>query len=247
LHAINRATTALRLIEALSDEAQGVILLKGGDQTSRYDTDHEPLFRQESYFQYLFGVSEEGCFGAVSLKDGAATLFIPRRTGLDYEVFCGRFPSAAEFKEKYGVEDVYFVEELGSWLEAQGCAAAGRRESVYLLEGLNTDSGASAVAPAFASAERFRVDKRALFPAIAESRVFKSAAEVEVMRYANWVSSAAHCEVMRSAKLGMMEYQLESLFLHLAYTHGGCRYMVRRNGMRLGVARNEGGDESVGQ
>lgn len=37
---------------------------------------------------------------------------------------------------------------------------------------------------------------------------------------------AQHVEVMRSAKPGMMEYQLESLFMHHTYTHGGCRHMA---------------------
>ena len=35
----------------------------------------------------------------------------------------------------------------------------------------------------------------------------------------------AHVEVMRAVKPGMMEYQLESLFQHHTYTHGGCRHM----------------------
>lgn len=42
-----------------------IFLLQGGEQQTRYDTDHEPLFRQESYFAYLFGVTEAGFFGAV--------------------------------------------------------------------------------------------------------------------------------------------------------------------------------------
>jgi len=46
------------------------------------------------------------------------------------------------------------------------------------------------------------------------------------MRYVNYVSSMAHVEVMRAAKPGMMEYQLESLFQHHTYTHGGCRHMA---------------------
>ena len=36
----------------------------------------------------------------------------------------------------------------------------------------------------------------------------------------------AHSEVMRYARPGQMEYQLESLFMHHTYTHGGCRHMA---------------------
>lgn len=35
----------------------------------------------------------------------------------------------------------------------------------------------------------------------------------------------AHVEVMRATRPGMMEYQLESLFQHHTYAHGGCRHM----------------------
>ena len=51
------------------------------------------------------------------------------------------------------------------------------------------------------------------FVALAESRVIKSIDERKLLRYASWVSSNAHAEVMREAKAGMMEYQLEARFL----------------------------------
>ena len=31
---------------------------------------------------------------------------------------------------------------------------------------------------------------------------------------------------MRAARVGMMEYQLESLFQHFTYSHGGCRHQA---------------------
>ena len=70
LHETNR----VKLAEMMPKGSRGVALLQGGDQQTRYDTDHEPVFRQESYFQYLFGVSEAGCFGAVSLPRSAHAL-----------------------------------------------------------------------------------------------------------------------------------------------------------------------------
>ena len=64
-----------KLVAALTTTgASGVVLLRGGLAEERNDTDHEVLFRQESYFQYLFGVSEAGCFGAVSLPRSAHAL-----------------------------------------------------------------------------------------------------------------------------------------------------------------------------
>ena len=49
--------------------AYAVLLFEGGHAATRHETDHEPVFRQESYFQYLFGVAEEGCYGAITLPD----------------------------------------------------------------------------------------------------------------------------------------------------------------------------------
>ena len=41
--------------------------------------------------------------------------------------------------------------------------------------------------------------------------------EIEIIRYANRIGSQAHVEVMRAARPGAMEYQLESTFLSYCY------------------------------
>lgn len=175
LHTANRASLTALLLAALGNREPGVILLQGGEQHERFDTDNEPLFRQESYFHYLFGVREAGCYGAISLPDGCATLFVPK-LGRDYEVICGAFPKPAQFEEmcarkkllrarrssrrtphpfaapplpfarRYGVDEALHVEQMVPWLQQRLEASAGAR--VHVLSGVNSDSGASFPPPA---------------------------------------------------------------------------------------------------
>ena len=91
LHADNRAA----LLKRLENHAPGVCLFVGGDAHERNDTDHEELFRQESYFQYLFGVAEPGWFGTVALPSGKATLFAPE-LGPEYAVWMGKIATREE-------------------------------------------------------------------------------------------------------------------------------------------------------
>lgn len=69
------------------------------------------------------------------------------------------------------------------------------------------------------------MDNEVLHPAISECRVFKTPLELDVMRYTNRISSAAHREVMKKIRPGMTEYQLESIFQHYCYYTGGARFM----------------------
>ena len=48
------------------------------NSSCRVDTDHEELFRQESYFAYLTGVVDPDCWATIELPSGRSTLFIPR-------------------------------------------------------------------------------------------------------------------------------------------------------------------------
>jgi len=60
---------------------------------------------------------------------------------------------------------------------------------------------------------------------MAELRVLKTDAELEVMRYASKIAAAAHMEVMKKIHANMYEYQMESLFRHISYYTGGCRHL----------------------
>ena len=245
LYELNRARLVQSMLEIIMNEQQqlqekassssdeeqeslprGVILLEGGKQTTRYDTDFEPVFRQESYFHWAFGVADADVYGAISLPSGDATLFIPQY-GIDYEIFCGSSPDLEKTCSKYGIENVLPIDQLENFITSELAPADDGTDDakLYLLSGLNSDSGNYAMPAHYDGIQKHERNTKTLFEAIAEARVFKSQAEIELMRYTNWVSSMAHVEVMRYVEVGMMEYQLESLFQHYTYTHGGCRLM----------------------
>lgn len=207
-----------KIYHKIGQQDSCAILLQGGLQTTRYWTDHEPLFRQESYFQYLFGAKESGCYGAIDLKTNKSYLFIERLPE-SYAVWMGKIEPPEHFKELYQVDYCYYSDELEKVLKE----VMGVRK-LYLLRGLNTDSHEIHQEASFKGIENFERDVDTLHPLLNECRVIKTELEIELLRYTNLVSSRAHVEVMRQCKPGMKEYQLESLFCHHTYTYGGCRH-----------------------
>uniref|UniRef100_A0A4W3JYF4 Peptidase D n=1 Tax=Callorhinchus milii TaxID=7868 RepID=A0A4W3JYF4_CALMI len=76
----------------------------------------------------------------------------------------------------------------------------------------------------FPSLLRFSVNNTVLYPDMVECRVIKTDLEMEILRYTNRISSEAHKEVMKAVRVGMKEYELESLFEHYCYKRGGMRH-----------------------
>ncbi|GAB2292503.1 hypothetical protein Dimus_026740 [Dionaea muscipula] len=224
LHAINRS----KLLESLRNHLlksgraiHGFVLLQGGEEKTRYCTDHAELFRQESYFAYLFGVREPGFFGALDIATGNSLLFAPRLPA-DYAVWLGEIKPLSYFKERYMVTKAFYEDEIVEVLrenyQGQG------RPLLFLLHGVNTDSNNFSKPAEFKGIEDFEKDMSTLHPLLTECRVSKTAMELSLIAFANDISSEAHIEVMRNTKVGMKEYQLESIFLHHTYMYGGCRH-----------------------
>jgi len=200
----------------------GIILLEGGTAQERNDTDHELLFRQESYFQYLFGVKEPGFWGAISFTGTTAksVLFCPRLPD-EYQVWMGKIEKPDQFKERYEVDEVMYVDEMESWLASSD---AGK---LFLMEGKNSDSGSMYLAPKLPNPpSNMTLDTTTLFPVLANNRVYKSKKELTLMKHVSKVTSLSHVNTMRTIKPGMMEYQAEATFLHFNHFHYGCRQLA---------------------
>jgi Xaa-Pro dipeptidase len=168
----------------------------------------------------MFGVYEADYFGAVRVSDGRTILFAPHLSP-DYEVWMGPIATNEDIKKKYGVDEVYFTENIEQVLTDKNATL------LLTLSGVNSDSGKTYHPATFKGSEKFPQDADILFPVIAECRVIKSQAEIEVLRYVAKVSSDAHKKVMRLPfmKSKHYEYQAEAVFLAHSYYVGGCRHM----------------------
>lgn len=71
------------------------------------------LCAQESNFHYLFGVAEPDCYATIATDSGRSTLFVPRLPA-EYAVWMGAIASTEDFKLKYEVDAVRYVDELKS-------------------------------------------------------------------------------------------------------------------------------------
>lgn len=213
----NRAKVCAALRENAAIKRSTYVLMEGGRDVSFNDTDVSFLFRQESYFQYLFGVKEPDCYGVLNIDTGVATLFVPRLPEF-YATWMGRIISLDEFKAMYEVDEARYVDELDVFFEKAA------PKLILTLSGLNTDSGLCSKPAHFEGIEKYVVNCDLLHPIIAECRVLKSPEEIEILRYVAKVSSDAHIKVMQFMRPGRCEYEGESLFLHHAYAVGGCRH-----------------------
>ena len=217
--------------------SNGVIFLEGGGSTTRFDSDHEPIFRQESYFWYLSGVKEPDCSLSVDVASGETCLFVPKLPE-SYATIMGRIRTLEEWKDIYHVEDVKYTEQVEEVLMklltkdtpktngVNGMTNGNRHSQLLLMRGLNSDSGTMFEPPKSItdnSKLSTYVQTESLFPILAECRVIKSDAELSLLQHVTEVTSFAHAYVMRNIKPGMMEYQGESLFRHYCYYNYGCR------------------------
>lgn len=198
--------------------AKTFVVLQGGVEIPFNDTDINWPFRQESFFQWCFGVEEPGCYGALDLSTERSILFLPRLPA-EYAIWEGKLHTLDDFKKRYDVDETYYTDEISRVLKEKQASL------LLTLNGRNSDSGLLSQEAVFDGIGQFQVDNKTLYPEICECRVIKSAKEIDVLRYVTKISSDAHKAVMRMVRPGLAEFQAEAAFMHYVYTVGGCRHV----------------------
>jgi len=216
MHKDNR-TKLLTALRARPEVVAGaVILLEGGSELSVYNTDTTFDFRQESNFQYLLGVKEPDCKAAIRVSDGHTVLFMPK-LDREYAAWMGPVKPPAWFQRAYEVDAVEFTGDIAEVVSSM------KPEALIVIRGTNRDSDLPMPPPALDGLEQLPLPDegcRALWEELEEARVVKSPSELEILQYANDVSSRAHVELMRSASESGREYLAEASFRYNSAIRG---------------------------
>jgi Xaa-Pro dipeptidase len=175
--------------KVVSQLQDGIIFVKGGSLQERKWTDTELKFRQESFFFYLTGCQEPGFSLTINVSSGSASLYIPNY-GPDYDLWHGKPMTPDQVKALFQVENVYLEDQLPSVL--------GSAIKIHVLELGECSLPTATCGP--------------LKTALIEARVIKSQIEIDLMRYAAYISGQAHIQLMKCVKPGMTERELHALF-----------------------------------
>lgn len=204
------ATTARRerLMRRLGD---AVVLVPAAHQRDIDGVDYpqDNDFRQSNTFFYLSMLEQQDAWIVLNARAGGAgeaVLLLPERNPMRERWNGVRIGPGAEAVRLTGFPMVLGTRSLDSVV----AAALARHVAVY------TPLDATAHGDALALLARVHADSvqpalRDLRPVVDSMRAVKDAAEIAALRRAAQISAEAHADLMRQARPGMWEYQLEAI------------------------------------
>lgn len=185
--------------------------------------DTEYLFRQDSDFYYLTGFNEPDAVLVLApgRAHGEAILFCRDRDARA-ELYDGERIGPDRAAQALLVDDAFPIADLDDILPGllEGC------ERIYMTLGEYPDLDqrvlhwVNAIRAREAGGARSPGEFVALKHLLHEQRLFKSAAELRIMREAARITTEAHCRAMRACRPGMTELALEAELLHEFMSHG---------------------------
>jgi Xaa-Pro aminopeptidase len=193
------------------DQESVAIIPSAREAVRSNDTQYR--FRQDSDFYYLTGFEEPESIAVMApSREEQYTLFVRPRDP-EREIWDGRRAGTEGAKGEYGANQAFptaeFEEKLHDILDGA--------EKLYYRLGVNAELDDTIIRQIV----RMRaLNRKPIHPPqtiidpatiVHEMRVFKSAAEIDLMQRAADIAAEAHCEAMKAARPGMKEYEVEAL------------------------------------
>ncbi|WP_339670200.1 Xaa-Pro aminopeptidase [Dasania marina] len=188
--------------------------------------DCEYHFRQDSDFYYLTGFAEpDAVLLLIPGREYGETIVFCRERDPKMELWHGYRAGPEGVCAEYGADDAFPISDIDDILPG----LLEGRERVYYSMGRNQDFDRKVMG--WVNIIRSKVRSGAHPPGefldldhlLHDLRLYKSAAEIRIMRKAGELSAQAHKRAMQICKPGIMEYQLESEILH-EFSRNGARF-----------------------
>jgi Xaa-Pro aminopeptidase len=179
--------------------------------------DAEFAFRQDSDFQYLTGFNEpEAVAVLIPGREHGEFILFCRERKREEEIWTGYRSGPEGAIEKYGAHDAFPISDIDEILPgmiegrdrvyySMGCDPQFDKHVMEWVNSIKAKARSGAHPPG---------EFAALDHLLHDMRLYKSPAELNLMRRSAEIAAQAHVRAMKVCKPGMMEYQLEAEFLH---------------------------------
>lgn len=205
-----------QLLAQMQAQGGGIAILPTAQEMTR-NSDNTFPFRHDSYFYYLSGFTEPQALIVLIANGGSQrSILFCREKNLEREIWDGFRYGPAAAKAQFGFDAAYPIEALATEMPAlladvpnlfhsSGTDPQLDTQLQQWMDAIRAKSRSGITTP------NKTVDLRKLMD---EMRLFKDASEIALMQSAASISGAAHARAMRSARVGMHEYELEAELLH---------------------------------
>lgn len=207
------------LVERLKNNS---ILIMFAGSAPKKSADEAYPFTPNRNFYYLTGIDEEKIILMISKVNGKVeeTLFIQKADPV-MEKWVGKTISSEEAKEISAIEGIKYLEDFEGTVHR--LITAYDIERIYLDLERDRWSSANSISGEFANTIKNRypqIKVKNIFNSICELRLIKNEEEIEEMKKAIDITKEGIESLMKNAKAGMKEYQLEAYFDFVLKTNG---------------------------
>jgi Xaa-Pro aminopeptidase len=202
------------------DENEAMLFF-GGESLRKSADETFPFFANRN-FLYLTGIQQErSALLLLKKNDLVSECLFVTRPDFEREVWSGRRLTEAELEERSGVEGVEDIDNLHPTLDNLG--SSGAEFTLWLCFDALAPERSFDLEREFAKQIRSRhphLQIKNSYPLLAAMRKIKAPEEIDAMRKAMQITGAGIRRLMRVAKPGMLEYELEAEFNAELATHG---------------------------
>lgn len=200
---------------ALMEPGSIAILPSASKVKRNNDVDYE--FRQDSDFYYLTGFCEpDAVFVLVPGREHGEAILFCRERDAEQERWHGKITGPERAMQLYGIDDAFPITDIDDILPgliegrsklyyAMGSHAEFDARIIGWVKGIRGNQQTGTKPPGeFVQLGRY----------LHELRLFKTPAEIEVMKHGAEITGKAHRRLMSVVKPGMREFQVEAEFRH---------------------------------